>query len=309
MAAPAHSTGTDAGRHAIGGEDLLRWRRQQLSRGGQPSGLDWLLDLEAGVDWQQLQQLRLHPEATLLLNVPLERLESLWRRHCHGQEPLQYLVGQCPWRDLTLQVAPGVLIPRQETELLVDLALAIWGTAGSSDGPHRWADLGTGSGCLALALAQAWPGGQGMAVDRSAEALCQAGANLRAQGLEGRVQLLGGEGWKPLQPHWGALDLVVSNPPYIPRLVWQQLDPVVRDHEPELALVGGEDGLEALRAITAGAAEALAPGGWLLLEHHHDQSTAVLELLRAGGLVEVTPHPDLEGQWRFASARRAPERP
>ena len=153
MAAPAHSTGTDAGRHAIGGEDLLRWRRQQLSRGGQPSGLDWLLDLEAGVDWQQLQQLRLHPEATLLLNVPLERLESLWRRHCHGQEPLQYLVGQCPWRDLTLQVAPGVLIPRQETELLVDLALAIWGTAGSSDGPHRWADLGTGSGCLALPLA------------------------------------------------------------------------------------------------------------------------------------------------------------
>jgi release factor glutamine methyltransferase len=84
---------------------------------------------------------------------------------------------------------------------------------------------------------------------------------------------------------------------------------VVRDHEPALALVGGDDGLEALRAIASEAARALAPGGWLLLEHHHDQSAAVLELLRAGGLVEVTPHPDLEGQWRFASARRAPEQP
>jgi release factor glutamine methyltransferase len=309
MAAPAHSTGTRAGRHAIRGHDLLQWRRQQLSRGGQAAGLDWLLDLEGGVGWQQLQQLRLHPETLLQLQVPLERLEALWQRHCNGQEPLQYLVGQCPWRDLTLQVAPGVLIPRQETELLVDLALAIWAGAGSPDGPRRWADLGTGSGCLALALALAWPQSQGHAIDRSTEALRQAAANLNSKGLEHRVQLLEGEWWMPLQPHWGALDLVVSNPPYIPRWVWRGLEPVVRDHEPALALVGGDDGLEALRAIASEAARALAPGGWLLLEHHHDQSAAVLELLRAGGLVEVTPHPDLEGQWRFASARRAPEQP
>jgi release factor glutamine methyltransferase len=95
----------------------------------------------------------------------------------------------------------------------------------------------------------------------------------------------------------------VSNPPYIPRAVWQGLEPVVREHEPALALVGGDDGLEALRAIAAAAGQALAPGGWLLLEHHHDQSEAVQALLQRAGLVQVEAHPDLEGQRRFASAR------
>ena len=307
MAAPAHSTANGAGKHAIRGETLLLWRRQQLSHGGQAAGLDWLLDLEGGVGWQQLQQLRLHPDATLELRVPLERLEALWQRHCTAQEPLQYLVGACPWRDVQLQVAPGVLIPRQETELLVDLALSLWSEQGSPAGPSRWADLGTGSGCLAMALARAWPNSHGHAVERSAEALRQAADNLAAQGVQGQVELLEGDWWLPLRRHWGGLELVVSNPPYIPRAVWQQLDPVVRDHEPELALVGGDDGLEALRAIAAQAADALAPGGWLLLEHHHDQSDAVVALLQAGGLVDVDAHVDLEGQKRFAAARRPGE--
>jgi release factor glutamine methyltransferase len=99
------------------------------------------------------------------------------------------------------------------------------------------------------------------------------------------------------------LELVVSNPPYIPTAVWAGLDPVVRDHEPALALDGGADGLDALRAIAKGAADALAPGGLLLLEHHHDQSEAVMALLAAAGLNQVQAHADLEGQRRFASAR------
>ena len=167
-------------------------------------------------------------------------------------------------------------------------------------------DLGTGSGCLAVALARAWPKGQGSAVDQSPDALRQAGANLQAHGCGERVELLQGDWWQPLRQRWGSLELVVANPPYIPQQVWRDLDPVVRDHEPALALVGGEDGLEALRAIAAGAQEALAPGGWLLLEHHHDQSDAVAVLLREAGLLQVQAHPDLEGQRRFASAQAAP---
>lgn len=280
------------------GQVLLSWRRRQLALGGHASELDWLLEMAAGVGWQQLQRLQLSPEQAVALKSPLQEVEALWRRHRQGQEPLQYLVGRCPWRDLTLQVAPGVLIPRQETELLVELALERCGT------PPLWADLGTGSGCLAVALARAWPSSRGLAVDRSPEALAQARANLQAHGLLDRVQLLEGDWWSPLREHWGQLALVVSNPPYIPTAVWQGLDPLVRDHEPELALHGGADGLEALRTISATAAAALAPGGWLLLEHHHDQSAAVLALLQAAGLRGGKALPDLEGRLRFAAAQR-----
>lgn len=115
--------------------------------------------------------------------------------------------------------------------------------------------------------------------------------------------MLQGSWWEPLRPHWGALQLVVANPPYIPERVWATLDPVVRMHEPKLALSGGEDGLRDIRAIGADAAAALAPGGLLLLEHHHDQSAAVLSLLAGAGLNTIRAHRDLEGKQRFVSAR------
>ncbi len=284
---------------ALSGEALLRWRLAQLALGGRNVDLDWLLDLVGGLRWADLQRLRFDQTSRVTLQVPLSCLEALWRRHLHRQEPLQYLAGCCPWWDLNLAVAPGVLIPRQETELLVELARDLPGHA-----PDLWADLGTGSGCLALALALLWPRSRGVAVDLSAEPLAQARANLEAGGVADRVDLMAGSWWHPLRSLWGKLELVVANPPYIPTSVWAALEPVVRDHEPSLALDGGPDGLSAIRAIAAGAGAALAPGGWLLLEHHHDQSGAVAALLAAAGLEEVEAHRDLQGVLRFASARR-----
>jgi release factor glutamine methyltransferase len=282
----------------------LAWRRQQLARGGSPADLDWLVDLAGGLSWQQQQQLRLHPHQPVALACDLPALETLWHRHLLTHEPLQYLVGRCPWRDLELAVGPGVLIPRQETEILVEWALEL-----AAPSPALWADLGTGSGCVALALARAWPGSRGWAVDRSSEALRQAAFNLEQAGAGGQVQLLEGCWWEPLRAWWGQLALVVSNPPYIPTAVWAQLDPLVREHEPALALDGGRDGLDALRLLAEGAPSALAPGGLLVLEHHHDQSDAVLGLLAMAGLEQVQRHADLEGKWRFASARRVPIQP
>ena len=277
----------------MAGQELLAWRRCVPAE-LQPS-LDWLLDLGGGVGWQQLQQLQLRPEQPVALQRSLAELEALWQRHLIEQVPLQYLLGLCPWRDLTLQVAPGVLIPRAETELLVELALQL-----RSAPPTLWADLGTGSGALALALARAWPTSRGLAVELSDAARAVAAANLQAAP---QVQLLAGSWWQPLVPWWGQLALVVANPPYIPTAVWATLEPVVREHEPQLALAAGADGLEAIRVIAAGALTALAPGGWLLLEHHHDQSAAVLDLLAAAGLEQLERHRDLEGVWRFASGR------
>ena len=288
------------------GSELLRWRRELLEGGGEASALDWLLEMQGGLSWQQLQRLQLSPQTAVPLRTPLQQLAELWQRHRSNQEPLQYLVGLCPWRDLELRVGPGVLIPRQETELLVELALNLHTLSQSAgEEPKLWADLGTGSGCLAVALARAWPHSHGLAVDLSAAALIQARINLQTQQLLERVELIQGSWWQPLVEQWGRLDLVVANPPYIPSRVWEQLEPVVREHEPELALNGGGDGLDAIRAIAKDAHQALAPGGWLILEHHHDQSTAVLALLQAAELDHVQAHPDLEGHARFASARRA----
>lgn len=284
-------------------EQLLTWRRQLLAQGGNPCDLDWLLEMAGGLGWQSLQALRLHPQRTVQLRCSLAEIGRLWDLHRHQHQPLQYLVGCCPWRDLQLTVAPGVLIPRQETEILLELALEA-ACRQSDESPRLWADLGTGSGCLAIGLARALPASQGLAVDCSAEALAQARANGQAWGVEARIQWLAGRWWEPLRPWWGHLELVVSNPPYIPTAQLADLDPVVRDHEPHLALDGGADGLVAIRELMAAAATALAPGGLLLLEHHHDQSQAVLDLIQAAGLHSIRAHRDLEGRHRFASARR-----
>ena len=288
---------------SVTAKTLLSWRRTMLTAGGEASALDWLLDLKGGVGWQQLQALRLYPESTLTLDHKLETLEELWRRHLRQQIPLQYLVGLCPWRNLELKVAPGVLIPRQETEVLVDLALACLSGEDRQDN-LQWADLGTGSGCIAIGLAKALPRSQGVAVDRSFDALEQAQANARANLCSDGLTFAQGDWWEAIQDRWGNLDLVVSNPPYIPAAIWADLEPVVRDHEPELALNGGSDGLDAIRAIAGGACAALKPGGWLVLEHHYDQSNAVLELLDRAGLVNGQAHTDLEGVERFAQAQR-----
>jgi release factor glutamine methyltransferase len=286
----------------ISGHDLLAWRRELLLLGGRTANLDWLLDLAGGLGWGELQKLILSPERQVSLPGGRARVEALWQRHLRHGEPLQYLVGVCPWRDLELAVAPGVLIPRQETELLVDLALGAWE---GDRPPAYWADLGTGSGCLAIALARALPASLGLAADLSEEALRQASTNLASHGLAGRVQLLAGDWWQALEPWWGRLELVVANPPYIPTGQLAELDPVVRDHEPRLALDGGADGLVAIRRLIAEAPAALAPGGLLLIEHHHDQSHAVLALLRQAGLERALAQRDLEGVERFALAWRA----
>ncbi len=286
----------------ISGHELLAWRRQQVLLGGRATDFDWLLDLAGGLGWAALQKLILSPEHKVPLPAGRARVEALWRRHLRHGEPLQYLVGVCPWRDLELAVAPGVLIPRQETELLVDLALSAWER---DRPPGLWADLGTGSGCLAVALARALPASSGLAIDLSEEALHQAGANLASHGLAERVQLLAGDWWQALKPWWGRLELVVANPPYIPTGLLAELDPVVRDHEPRLALDGGADGLVAIRRLIAEAPDGLAPGGLLLIEHHHDQSEAVLALLRQAGLERGQAQRDLEGVARFALAWRA----
>jgi release factor glutamine methyltransferase len=285
----------------LAGNDLLAWRRRQLRRGGRSVDLDWLLDLGGGVSWSELQRLLLDAERMVAIDKPLEALEKLWVLHLEQSMPLQHLVGVCPWRDVLLEVSSAALIPRQETELLVELALAF----AEGQSPRCWADLGTGSGAVAVSLCRAWPEAEGHAVDLSVDALALAEKNLKALAPQQSCRLHHGSWWVPLRAFWGQLEIVVSNPPYIPRPLIEMLDPVVRDHEPLSALVGGEDGLEAIRSLLIDAPCALAPGGVLFLEHHHDQSESVQDLMREAGLVKVSAANDLEGVARFAQGQRA----
>lgn len=292
-----------SGGERIRGDALLAWRRGLLRLGGRSVDLDWLMEMAGGLSWSQWQSVYLHPERSYRLKAPLEAIATLWNQHLQTAVPLQYLVGLCPWRDLELEVGPGVLIPRQETELLVELALQLHPAADHQRPPLAWLDLGTGSGCLAVALARAFPGSEGWAVDCSDLALARAETNLERHGCRDSVRLRQSHWWQSLDLLQGQLDLIVTNPPYIPTALLSTLDPVVREHEPWLALDGGEDGLEAIRLIVAEAKTYLAPGGLLLMEHHHDQSEAVIDLVVSAGLTQPQAHRDLEGILRFVSAR------
>jgi release factor glutamine methyltransferase len=208
-------------------------------------------------------------------------------------EPLAYVVGESPFRGLALATTPAVLIPRPETELLVEWALELLpeGTDAAV------ADLGTGSGAIALALATVRPQARVCATDASAAALAVARANAQRHGL-GRVEFVAGDWWAPLAGR--RFDLVVSNPPYIagddPHLA-------ALAHEPRDALTPGGDGMGALRRIVAAAPPHLRPGAWLLQEHGHDQADAVQRLLAEAGFADIGTRADLAGLARCTGAR------
>jgi len=223
-----------------------------------------------------------------------EAFEALVKRRLHG-EPVAQITGQRGFWSLELTVTADTLIPRPETELLVELALDRM----PRSEPMRVLDLGTGTGAIALAIASERPLADVTATDASADALAVAAGNARDAGLP--VRLLPGD-WFAAVPR-EQFDLVLSNPPYIadddPHL--QQGD---LRFEPRAALASGADGLDAIRAICAGTPAHLAPGGWLLVEHGFEQGAAVRALFRAAGLEQVATERDLEHRDRVTLGRR-----
>jgi len=223
-----------------------------------------------------------------------------WVARRAGREPAQHISGEQEFHGLAFSVGPEVLIPRPETEMLVDAAVA--GTP--RDG--TLIDLGTGSGCIAIASAVARDDLAVRALDRSVAALGRARSNARRHGVEGRIEFRQGDFAQPPEAWEGFADTVVSNPPYVAEEDWRGLEPEVRDHDPKAALVPGDTGLEAYRVLIPAARRLLRPGGRLLLEIGAGQAEDVCALATEAGFEEVRTEADLNDIQRLLAARLAP---
>jgi release factor glutamine methyltransferase len=263
---------------------LIEGTTAQLEAAGIPSAR-WDAErlLAHGLNKSRLE-LYTHPEfdvdekaRELLSGLVARRL----KRH-----PLQYLIGFQEFWGYSFKVTPDVLIPRSESELLVEAAVALRETGWMQPKPIV-TDMGTGSGCLAVALACEIPGSQVYATDISGRALSIALENAKAHGLCNRIRFLKGDLWEPLRQLdlAGRIDLLVSNLPYIRRASMGQLQSEVRDHEPRIALDGGADGLDLYRRLLADAKEMLIPKGTMILEMGIHQAKAVKEVAQRSGLM------------------------
>jgi release factor glutamine methyltransferase len=210
-------------------------------------------------------------------------------------EPIQYIFGETEFYGLPFHVTRDVLIPRPETEHLVEHVLEL---AGRFTQP-RIADVGAGSGAIAVTLAAKLPDAYLTAIDLSAPALAIAEENAKRNGVA--IRFLRGDLLSPVARE--RFEIVVSNPPYVPRADLVTLSVEVRNYEPALALFAGDDGLEVYRRLIPAAFEVLAPGGFLALEIGYDQSPAIAALLSDAGFAQIEFLPDLQGILRVASAR------
>lgn len=267
--------------------------------------VDWLLQEVAGLDKLALRLESFKNRLEIPLSMPLSSLATLWQQRVDARMPVQYLTGVAPWRNFLLNVSPAVLIPRPETECLIELAVAAVENSSELEKAGCWADLGTGSGAIALGIADSMPAAQIHAVDYSAAALEIASYNAQKLGFEDQIQFHQGSWWEPLNFLQGQFSGMVSNPPYIPSTLISELQPEVAWHEPHLALNGGSDGLDYIRHLIDVSPLYLRPGGIWLIEMMAGQAPVVAELLRQqGSYCQIQIFSDLAGIDRFALAYR-----
>lgn len=246
------------------------------------------------------RRLELHVRGAEDLGEPrLRSLTGLAARVCRG-EPVQYVLGETDFMGHAFQVDPRALIPRPETEVLVERVLArseLW----NLERPAV-ADAGTGSGCIVVSLALARAHGAFLATDISEEALALARENARALGVGDRIRFVKADGLGHAAP--GTLDAVVANPPYVDSKSWAVLPREIRDFEPRAALDGGDDGLRVISRLVPQAFGALKSGGSLFLEIGEDQAVRVQELMKTAGFGENRVWKDLAGRDRIAWGRK-----
>ncbi|MBO8229491.1 peptide chain release factor N(5)-glutamine methyltransferase [Prochlorococcus marinus str. MU1404] len=285
---------------SIPAKEFLFWKKKQLLKGGNQQSFDVLLDCIGGISTSDLNLLSINPEGNLNLKKTLDFLESVWEDHLFNYSPIQYLCGITFWRNLKLKVTNKVLIPRPETEMIVDIVCKIFGKKSQK---LLFAELGTGSGAISIALALAYPLWDGIATDIDEDALEIATENYRNSSTQTNLKFYCGNWWNPLEKFKGKLDLAISNPPYIPIDTYEILPKEVKNFEPKIALLGGEDGLEHITEIIEKAPLFLKDKGWLILENHFDQGEKVKQLLIKNRFTSIEIVNDFSGIGRFTIGR------
>lgn len=293
----------------VSGQELDLWRQQALASAIANeipvNEVDWLLQEVSELDKLSLRLESFKSQQQIYLNQSLPQLTELWLQRLQKRLPVQYLVEAVFWRHFKLKVTPAVLIPRPETELIIDLAIQARTQLKQVTQKEHWVDLGTGSGAIALGLAASFPSATIHAVDRSSAALAIAQENASNLGLATQINFYQGNWWSPLEFLPGQVSGMVSNPPYIPTAQIAQLQPEVEQHEPHLALDGGKDGLDDIRHLIEAAPNYLLPGGIWLIEMMAGQAEIVTCMLREQGEYhKIGVFPDLAGIERFAMAHR-----
>lgn len=306
------------------GQALYQWRQWALEL-AQANDIDleevdWVLQSATSLSSLSLRLDLYRSEFELPIDVSLADLTEKWQQRVVNRVPVQYLIGETPWRNFSLIVSPDVLIPRPETELIIDIAqqLAEQSPIADEIKSGHWADLGTGSGAIALALAQQFPNATIHAVDISEKALAIAQKNAQKNQLGDRITFHQGNWLTSLSPSpplrnlnapglsaAKALSAIISNPPYIPTQTVATLQPEVAHHEPHIALDGGPDGLSSIRTLIQTGQTYLHPGGIWLTELMQGQAETVADLLVQHSYTDIAIHKDLAGIQRFVSACKA----
>jgi len=284
----------------ISAKTFFLWKKKQLSKGGDDKSLDLLIDALGGLSNNELSLLKIKSEKLIELKVNLSQLESSWDKHLKFSIPIQYLSGISFWRDLDLEVSNKVLIPRPETELLIEI---ISRKFKNKRDKITFVDLGTGSGAIGIALALANPNWEGIATDINKNALEIASRNFIKNSSKSNLRFYYGNWWNPLENYKGKIDLAIANPPYIPKNVYEKLPIEVKNFEPKEALWGGEDGLDHIREIVQCAPAYLKEKAWLLIENHFDQGARVKKLFLKNRFTDVEVLKDFSGIGRFTIGR------
>jgi release factor glutamine methyltransferase len=282
--------------------DARSWAVEKLAKARMKSpalSADLLLGFTLG--WNRVRIIS-HTEQPIAEDL-WNHYKDLVARHASG-EPLHYITGEREFYGLSFRVTPAVLIPRPETEVLVEKSVELMRSLSS---PVRFVDVGAGSGCIAVSIAHAVPSAIGWAVDISGDALEIARKNAVRHGVADRIQLVRGDLLECFPPE-PRFNFVLSNPPYVPLQEYDNLPLDVRDFEPHLALFGGESGLEIYSRLIPGVPSLLVPGGYLLVESGAGQAEQIRKLAEKAGLSVEIILKDLQGIPRCLVARKLPRR-
>tara|TARA_Y100000589_G_scaffold4065_1_gene3655 strand:- start:98 stop:967 length:870 start_codon:yes stop_codon:yes gene_type:complete len=286
--------------YEISTKDLLLWIQDTKKSNRDINDLYLLLDLIGGISKSDLFFLKINSREKVFLKKNLNFLKKKWKEHIYLSKPIQYISNSSYWRNFKFEITNDVLIPRVETEQIIEIATNI---ISPENQDITFADLGTGSGSIAISLLAENRQWKGLATDIDMKAIYIAQKNHVKISSESNLSFFCGNWWEPLKHYAGMINLAISNPPYIPRNVYERLPSSVKDFEPKKALYGGEDGLSHIKNIISDAPKFLVKGGWLILENHFDQSKKIKNILHKYGFDSLKTINDNFGIGRFTIGR------